>query len=169
MKGQAWVIFDDTQAATTALQSEHGYNFFGKELKIDYARETSDRIAKKQGTFVAAKRRKKESSSTNTTTTTQEAVTVPTAPVPTAPVPTTTPQEKPSHILFAENLPSEVNQMMLEILFRPYTGFQEVRIPRPGLAFIEFKDEPHATLALEGLNGFKLTDKDQLTLKYGKS
>ena len=77
--------------------------------------------------------------------------------------------QPPTHILFAQDLPAECNQIMLEMLFRQYTGFKEVRIPREGLAFIEFDDEPHATLALQGLNGFKLTTDDTLALSYGKS
>jgi RNA recognition motif-containing protein len=44
-----------------------------------------------------------------------------------------------------------------------------VRIPRDGLAFIEFDEEPHATVALKALNGFKLSSEDALKLKYGKS
>ena len=55
------------------------------------------------------------------------------------------------------------------MLFRQYTGYKEVRVPREGLAFVEFDDEPHATLALQGLNGFKLTTNDTLNLTYGKS
>ena len=74
----------------------------------------------------------------------------------------------PSNILFAESLPVECNEMMLAMLFRQYTGFKEVRIPRPGLAFIEFDDEPHATIALKSLNGLKITATDTLELKYGK-
>lgn len=50
--------------------------------------------------------------------------------------------------------------MMLAMLFRQHVGYKEVRIPRPGLAFVEFEDEPHATLALKALNGFKLTTTD---------
>jgi len=83
-------------------------------------------------------------------------------------LPNTVAVEPPSHILFAQDLPSECNEMMLGMLFRQYVGFQEVRIPRQGLAFIEFDDEPHATLALERLNGFNLTTKDILKLSYGK-
>jgi U2 small nuclear ribonucleoprotein B'' len=91
-------------------------------------------------------------------------------PLPPAPSTTATQQQQqPTHILFAENLPSECNEMMLAMLFRQYAGFKEVRIPRAGLAFIEFDTEPHATLALERLNGFKLTTTDSLKLTYGKA
>jgi RNA recognition motif-containing protein len=146
---------------------ENGFSFFGKDLRLEYAKEKSDRIAKRDGTYVPKAKRRKTAPSTETkqeanqqdTTTTQEAVTIP----PPGDV------QPPSHILFAQNLPAECNQTMLEMLFRQYTGFKEVRVPREGLAFIEFENEPHATLALQGLNGFKLTTNDTLTLSYGKS
>jgi len=77
--------------------------------------------------------------------------------------------EIPSKILFAQDLPAECNEMMLAMLFRQHSGYKEVRIPRPGLAFVEFEDEPHATLALKALNGFKLTTTETLNLKYGKA
>lgn len=174
MRGQAWIIFDDVQSATSALQAENGYTFFGRNIKVAYAKEKSDRIAKRDGSYVPqAKRRKLKSvapAPETTTTTTSAAVDIPSeAALP--PAETATPEEEnvPSHILFAQDLPLECKEMMLEILFRQYAGFKEVRIPRPGLAFIEFEGEPQATLALQGLNGFKLTTDNTLNLKYGKS
>lgn len=168
MRGQAWVIFEDVQAATAALQQEQGFAFFGKDLKMAYAKEKSDRIAKRDGTYVPMAKRSKHKK-------TQDADDGAQPPPP--------PQlledeeqdqeeemkEPPSHILFAKDLPTECNEMMLGMLFRQYTGFKEVRIPRQGLAFVEFDDEPHATLALERLNGFKLTTTDTLKLTYGKA
>jgi len=75
----------------------------------------------------------------------------------------------PSNILFAESLPKDCNEMMLACLFRSYPGYNEVRIPRAGLAFIEFDDEPHASVALKALNGFSLSATETLNLKYGKA
>ena len=195
LRGQAFVIFEDVQAATAALQFEQGFTFFGKDLKLAYAKEKSDRISKRDGSYVPrAKRVKREeeptAAATTTTTTTQGATevdmdvsaegtsttavdstttTTTAPPLPPAPTTTATQQQQPTHILFAENLPSECNEMMLAMLFRQYAGFKEVRIPRAGLAFIEFDTEPHATLALERLNGFKLTTTDSLKLTYGKA
>lgn len=179
LRGQAFVIFDDVQAATAALQSEQGFTFFGKDLKLDYAREKSDRVAKWDGTYVPkAKRQKLEiqkrytpAAAVSTTITATENIAAKNgadATPPTAPQ-VTQPNEQPTHILFADKLPLECNEMMLAMLFRQYAGFKEVRIPRPGLAFIEFENEPHATLALDRLNGFKLTTSDQLKLAYGKT
>ena len=81
----------------------------------------------------------------------------------------TPPTETPSNFLYATSLPPDCNTMMLAMLFRQYPGYKDVRIPRAGLGFIEFEDEPHATVALGALNGFKLTANDTLVLKYGKA
>lgn len=176
VRGQAFVIFDSVVAATEAMQKEQGLVLFGKPIRIQYAHEKSDRISKRDGTYVPkAKREKKdkvqplelqqeqqqnhdesnvagvgESTSTTAAASTDE-------------------KQPPSRILFAIDLPSECNEMMLSMLFRQYSGFKEVRIARDGLAFIEFDSEPHATLALERLNGFQLTTNDQLKLSYGKA
>lgn len=177
LRGQAWVVFQDVQAATAALQSLNGFAFFGKDLVIEYAKEKSDRIAKREGTYVPKAKRQKKVTATaaenqsglemhvseQTDETEQDA-----ADGATSGDNNKTPSAPPSKYLLAQNLPPEVNEMTLSILFRPYTGFKEVRLPRTGLAFIEFEEEAEATLAMQALNGFKLTAKDTLDLIYGK-
>jgi U2 small nuclear ribonucleoprotein B'' len=76
----------------------------------------------------------------------------------------------PHRILFAQNLPEECNDQMLAMLFQPYPGYQEVRmVPgKKGIAFIEFEDLIQAGIALQQLNGFKLTSSDMLHLTYAK-
>mmetsp|Transcript_18454 Transcript_18454/g.51291 ORF Transcript_18454/g.51291 Transcript_18454/m.51291 type:complete len:220 (-) Transcript_18454:472-1131(-) len=169
LRGQAWVIFDSVQSATAALQAEQGFGFFGKDLKLAYANEKSDRIAKRDGTYVPKAKRamqraqeQSQQSSQQANTTEQDAVEEDAAEA------TTAPAEPPSHILFAKDLPAECNEMMLSMLFRQYGGFKEVRMPRAGLAFVEFETEAQATVALGQLNGFQLTTKDNLKLSYGK-
>lgn len=53
LRGQAWVIFDSLSAATGALQAERGFVFFGRPLMVNYAKDVSDRIAKREGTYGA--------------------------------------------------------------------------------------------------------------------
>ena len=124
LRGQAFIIFEDVQAATTALQAEQGFTFFGKDLKLDYAREKSDRIAKRDGTYVPrAKRRKREDTATtaaaaSTDGPSTEIADPGSAPAPPLAAPASAPQQQPTHILFTENLPSECNEMMLAMLFR---------------------------------------------------
>ena len=205
LRGQAWVLFEDVAAATAALNAENGFSFFGRPIKVSYAREKSDRVAKMDGTFVPKdrreKRRKRDAESAGGSPAKQPrmdggaqvavedpsalvgggavedgaaaaaAAGAPPPPPPPPPPPAAPAQEEalPSKILFAQDLPPECNEMMLAMLFRQHVGYKEVRIPRPGLAFVEFEDEPHATLALKALNGFKLTTTETLKLTYGKS
>ncbi|KAI0450138.1 hypothetical protein F5B21DRAFT_508484 [Xylaria acuta] len=51
MRGQAHIVFRDTHAATQAMRSLDGFQFLGKELKIQYAKSKSDTIAKLDGTY----------------------------------------------------------------------------------------------------------------------
>lgn len=163
LRGQAWVIFEDVAAATAALQAEQGFTFFDKDMVIEYAKEKSDRIAKRDGSYVPkAQRQKIKQQEVKKGEDEQQEE----AEEETEEAEDTSP---PSKYLLAENLPQECNEPMLSMLFRQYAGFKEVRLPRPGLAFVEFEDEPHATLAKKALGGFKLTAKDTLHLKYGKA
>jgi U2 small nuclear ribonucleoprotein B'' len=179
LRGQAFVIMNDVQAATAALQAEQGFTFFGKDMVIEYARVKSDRIAKRDGDYVPKAKRhkvaKEPASSDNDDDEPQgemepemehEAVAQPeqlgTSEVDTSSSP-------PSKMLLAQDLPPECNEMMLGMLFRQYAGYKEVRMPRPGLAFIEFEDDSLATVALKALNGFKLTPHEALKLSYGKA
>lgn len=158
LRGQAWVIFQDVTAATAALQKDQGFTFFGKDMMLEYAKEKSDRIAKRDGTYVPKAKRK-------------QIETLEAAPEqqPQAEEEESQDDAPPSKYLLAQDLPPEVNEMMFKMLFQQYAGFVEVRMPRPGLAFVEFQDEPHATLAKKGLHGFKLTATDTLRLTYGKA
>jgi U2 small nuclear ribonucleoprotein B'' len=185
LRGQAFIIYEDVLAAQAALQSLNGFTFFGKDLVIEYARDKSDRIARYDGTFVPkAKRRKltqvqgsddhapvNEQADVEPNDTTMDASALaPTDPqmqnAPAAPASHAPPP--PSRYLLAQDLPAECNELMLGILFRPHAGFQAVRVPRPGLAFVEFESEPHATIAMQALQGFQLTPTESLVLQYGK-
>lgn len=196
LRGQAFILFDTVQSATSALQAEQGFTFFEKDLKIQYAREKSDRIAKMDGTFVPKDRRKKRelkqeaaaaaASAKKIKLSVEESaagagvnVADPASLIKNEPASTTLPpsaatsepkvENTPSNILFADSLPADCNEMMLSCLFGSYPGYKEVRIPRAGLAFVEFDDEPHASVAFKALDGFKLSADDTLRLKYGKS
>lgn len=162
LRGQAWIIFDDVQSAAAALQAEQGFTLFGKDLVVEFSKAPSDRIARRDGTYVPKAKRVKtdENHDDENEVKTSAAEPPATAPVPEAPT---------SKYLLADNLPEECNEMMLSMLFRQYAGFKEVRMPRPGLAFVEFEDEAHAALAKNGLNGFQITANDRLALNYGKN
>ncbi|CAG8956077.1 hypothetical protein HYFRA_00011861 [Hymenoscyphus fraxineus] len=51
MRGQAHIVFRDVQTSTQAMRDLQGFEFFGKEMQIQYAKSKSDAIAKLDGTF----------------------------------------------------------------------------------------------------------------------
>ena len=174
LRGQAFVIMKDVTAATAALHAEQGFTFFGKDMVIEYAHEKSDRIAKRDGDYVpkAQRQKRKKIAASETTrgleekemhpdTTSQESATSIT------PTGVDSSLNVPTRILLAQNLPAECNEMMLGMLFQQYPGYKEVRLPRPGLGFIEFEDDAQATVAMNALQGFKLSPQDTLNLTYG--
>ncbi|KAF4635555.1 hypothetical protein G7Y89_g2540 [Cudoniella acicularis] len=51
MRGQAHIVYRDIQTATQAMRALQGFEFFGREMQIQYAKSKSDAIAKLDGTF----------------------------------------------------------------------------------------------------------------------
>jgi len=80
------------------------------------------------------------------------------------------PPAPPNNILFVENLPVQCTTMMLAMLFQQYSGYKESRLVagKPGIAFVEFADEDLATIALEGLQTFKITPQNLMKISYAK-
>lgn len=76
----------------------------------------------------------------------------------------------PNNILFIENLPYEATSMMLEMLFQQYPGFREVRMieAKPGIAFVEFEDDQQSSMAMQALQGFKITPQNPMTITFAK-
>ncbi|KAF4346717.1 hypothetical protein G4B88_015094 [Cannabis sativa] len=76
----------------------------------------------------------------------------------------------PNNILFIENLPHETTSMMLELLFQQYPGFREVRIieAKPGIAFVEFEDDVQSSMAMQELQGFKITPQNPMAITFPK-
>jgi RNA recognition motif-containing protein len=165
LRGQAWVVFADVGAATNALRQMQGFPFYDKPMRIAFAKSKSDMVAKAAGTFKPREKRKREELVAAPHA--AKAITEHAAPPPKVSKPSNAP---PSNVLFASNLPEDCSDMMLGILFQQYAGFKEVRmVPgNKGIAFVEFVDETNASLALQGLDGFKLTPADALSLVFAK-
>lgn len=51
MRGQAHIVFRNVNDASAAMRGEQGREFFGRELKVQYARGKSDVIRRLDGTF----------------------------------------------------------------------------------------------------------------------
>jgi len=60
MRGQAWVVFDDLTGATRAMREMQNFSFYGKPMKVTYAKSKSDVVAKIDGSFKPRPKRKTE-------------------------------------------------------------------------------------------------------------
>lgn len=147
-----------------------GFPFYDKPMRIAFAKGKSDCVAKADGTFVQREKRKREEPVKAEPVAGAIEDTAAAAKPPKQKKPSATENSTPSNVLFAQQLPDDCNDMMLSILFQQYTGFKEVRmVPgKKGIAFVEFGDETQASLALSGLNGFKLSPTDTLKLSFAK-
>ncbi|CAL5357657.1 unnamed protein product [Camellia sinensis] len=188
-KGQAWVVFEDVASATNAFRKMQGFPFYDKPMRIQFAKTKSDIIAKADGTFVPRERRKRHEEkgrkrkeqhdasqagmSLNPAYAGAYGATPPLSQIPymggaksvipEAPAP-------PNNILFVQNLPHQTTQMMLQMLFCQYQGFKEVRMveAKPGIAFIEYENEMQSTVAMQGLQGFKISPENPMLITYAK-
>eukprot|EP00573_Skeletonema_grethae_P002516 CAMPEP_0201687270 /NCGR_PEP_ID=MMETSP0578-20130828/1404_1 /ASSEMBLY_ACC=CAM_ASM_000663 /TAXON_ID=267565 /ORGANISM="Skeletonema grethea, Strain CCMP 1804" /LENGTH=244 /DNA_ID=CAMNT_0048171411 /DNA_START=139 /DNA_END=870 /DNA_ORIENTATION=+ len=173
LRGQAWVIFESLAAASAALEAERGFVFFGRPLMVNYAKEVSDRVAKRDGTYNAkarerrAKRKLDETGEDGAVKSVKIKLEGGAAPAPeTSESSNAQASNDPSTLLLAKNLPSECNDMMLAMLFRQYSGYKKVNMAAGNRATIEFETDSQATAALKGLNGFKLSASANLDLSY---
>ncbi|ESQ39405.1 hypothetical protein EUTSA_v10001603mg [Eutrema salsugineum] len=189
-KGQAWVVFESAESASTAIAKMNGFPFYDKPMRIQFAKTKSDVVAKADGTFVPREKRKRheekggkkkkeqhhDSTQMGNAMNSAYPGVYGAAPplsqvpypggvkpiLPEAPAP-------PNNILFVQNLPHDTTPMTVQMLFYQYQGFKEVRMveAKPGIAFVEFADEMQSTVAMQGLQGFKILQNPML-ITYAK-
>mmetsp|Transcript_11926 Transcript_11926/g.19411 ORF Transcript_11926/g.19411 Transcript_11926/m.19411 type:complete len:220 (-) Transcript_11926:17-676(-) len=170
LRGQAWVVYQDSGSATNAMRRLQGFNLYDKPLRIAFAKSKSDIVAKKDGTFVPRQKRPREEPSSTSASKVQAVGNGNSSGKEgEGDKPKLVVNHVPHRILFAQNLPDECTVEMLTPLFQQYAGYQEVRmVPgKKGIAFIEFQDLVQAGIALQSLNGFKLSETETLHLTYG--
>lgn len=51
MRGQAHIAFRDVQASTQAMRALQGFDFFGKEMRVAYAKGKTNSVAMLDGTY----------------------------------------------------------------------------------------------------------------------
>lgn len=61
MRGQAFIIFDQSDSAAQALTSMQSFPLYDKPLRIQFAKSDSDIIAKRKNTFVERPKRRNDS------------------------------------------------------------------------------------------------------------
>ncbi|EFJ07198.1 hypothetical protein SELMODRAFT_236385 [Selaginella moellendorffii] len=178
LRGQAWVVFNEIPAATSALRHMKEFQLFDRPMVIQYAKSKSDAIIsltddsyapkekrrKTEDKGVDKKRKDQEQPQANGATPAHSHV------YGAAPPPVKPGNQEPNSILFIQNLPDETTGPMLEMLFTRYPGLKDVRMVdgRPGIAFVEYSDEGQATVALEALQSFKITANHAMVISYAK-
>jgi len=182
-KGQAFIVFRDISCATNAMRALQGFMFLDKPMRIAYSKSKSDVLALEDGTFkprgkLGEKKEEEVKKGAGPGPKKSKAADPKQAAAPKMmPHPGAAPQKdaeadkdgQPSNVLFVENLPPEVNEMMLTMLFRQYPGFQEARLIKGrNVAFIEYSDELQAGIAKHGLQGFMVTPEMALKISFAK-
>jgi len=181
MRGQAFVVYKEETSATNAIRSMQGFPFYDKPMRLDFAKQDSDIIAKMNGSFVERPRRP-----TGELTSKAKKSKKPKAggPGAGAGVGISPPvgggggggpmhnvdNAPPNQILFLTNLPEETNEMMLSMLFNQFPGFKEVRLVpgRHDIAFVEFETEMQSAAARDALQGFKITPTTAIKISFAK-
>jgi len=165
LRGQAWVVFQDPSAATNALKGKQGFMFHDKQMKIAFAKDKSDIVAKKEGVSVPVRTAKRA----------REPAAKVAAPITSEDGPGPAKQAKiipngnpPNKILFAQNLPLDTSEQMLQVLFQSCSGLVDMRIVpgNKGMAFIEFQDDTASGMAMRQMNGFQLNESTTLHLSF---
>ncbi|KAI9859534.1 MAG: hypothetical protein M1813_006676 [Trichoglossum hirsutum] len=189
-KGQAFIVFDSTEAAETAIKEVQGFELYDKPMVLDFARSRSDAIVRLQGNdeeFEAHKRRRlaekerkqalealeaqkkhkrppPDPSSTRVAKASRGAGLKSSNPTAAAVIPDE--YLPPNKTLFVQNLPEDYDVEGLTAIFGRFEGFREVRLVpgRKGIAFVEYETETGAISAKENTAGMTLGD-DNKTIK----
>lgn len=182
LRGQAWVVFSEVTAASNAVRQMQNFPFYDKPMRIQYAKSKSDCVAKAEGTFVPREKKKKqeekaerkrraeEANHATANGTTGEKTGRPTVTFHQGNQSTKDVANDPNKTLFIQNLPHQTTNMMLQVLFQQYPGFKEIRLieAKPGIAFVDFEDDVQSSIALDALQGFKITPQNPMAISFAK-
>ncbi|RXI04121.1 hypothetical protein DVH24_038395 [Malus domestica] len=192
LRGQAWVAFLEVASASNAVRQMQNFPFYDKPMRIQYAKTKSDCIAEAEGTLAPKEKKRKQEDKAERkrrgdegqqyatengaaaenggrTVSISDVNTVMQAPSRHG---NSNAQEAaaPNNILFIENLPHETTSDMLELLFKQFAGFREVRMidAKPGIAFVEYEDDIQSSVAMQALQGFKVTPQNAIAITFAK-
>ncbi|KAF4627728.1 hypothetical protein G7Y89_g10422 [Cudoniella acicularis] len=195
-KGQAFIVFDSIESAQKAIEEVQGFELFGKEMQLAFAKTRSDATVKRSGNeeeFESHKRRRlaeKDKKKAAEAAESQKLLKRPGAPGAAPDVAARSikatrgaglkssnpagaaviPDEylPPNKILFVQNLPDEYEVEALTAIFGRYEGFREVRLVpgRKGIAFVEYESEAGAIAAKENTAGMPLGNDQIIKVTY---
>ncbi|KIY73711.1 RNA-binding domain-containing protein [Cylindrobasidium torrendii FP15055 ss-10] len=201
MRGQAFLVFSDLTGATAALRACEGMLFYDKPMNIAYAKTASYATMKRQDpNFVppnapnvsAALKRPREEDAAATSgppskkksadESSDEEMEIDDEDEEKSNLPTYSSEILPPQVhvptarLLCTNLPGEVTDDVLTVLFEKHDGFISLRVvtsptPKPNgdvlkVAQVLFKTSDLATPALNALNGFPLKKGWTMTVVY---
>jgi len=201
MKGQAFLVFTDLASATSAMRACEGMMFYDKPLHIDYAKTKSFATLRNEDpNFVAptpaahasappaqngkrsvdneagSERPKKRGRDDNSDE--EMEIEDEDAPQKDTSVPIAVPSQaqQPTARLLCQNLPQEVTDDVLAVLFQQYKGFQRTHVAwspnlnpqgiRVKMGQVFFETAELATTARDALDGFTLKKGWQMSIAY---
>ncbi|PFH46173.1 hypothetical protein AMATHDRAFT_8142 [Amanita thiersii Skay4041] len=204
MRGQAFLVFADLTAATSAMRACEGMVFYDKPMRITYAKSKSyatlrredpnfvpptaanpsslvSQSTKRQrdeqdkiGGDKPSKREKNDEEDEEEMEIDEDEDGGKFSQTPSTSIPP--PVQQPSARLLCTNLPHEVTDDVLSVLFQQYQGFQTTQVtwspnPNPAgtrtkMAQIFFETPELATVAKEALDGFTLKKGWQMSVVY---
>ncbi|KAH8651500.1 hypothetical protein BGZ60DRAFT_420593 [Tricladium varicosporioides] len=195
-KGQAFIVFDSVESAQKAIEEVQGFELFGKEMQLAFAKTRSDATVKRMGgeeEFESHKRRRLAEKDKKKAAEAAETAKLLKRANPSAPDSSSTarpikasrgaglkssnpagaaviPDEylPPNKILFVQNLPEGYDVESLTTIFGRYEGFREVRLVpgRTGIAFVEYESETGAIAAKETTAGMPLGGDAVIKVTY---
>jgi len=195
-KGQAFIVFDNAESARVCIEEVHGFELFGKPMKLSLAKTRSDVTVQRLGTvedFELHKRRRIAEKDRKAAEAADEQRRLkgsgPGAGIadledgksmklsrstglknPNVLTSTVVPDEylPPNKILFVQNLPEDYDVDALTSIFGRFDGFREVRLVpgRKGIAFVEYESEQGAITAKENTAGMAFGQNNVIKVTY---
>ncbi|KAK1444575.1 hypothetical protein BgAZ_104810 [Babesia gibsoni] len=153
MRGQAFVAFSEISSAIAAFKGVKDRIFLNRPLKVTYARKISYKAMKPAECYRYLTQSRQQQAQFDET---QDAVG----------------GHEPgsqSYTLVVENMHPDMNKMAVELLFKQYPGYKDCRfVEGKAVAFVDFATLYQGEVALQGLQGFKVSHSHELRISFAK-
>jgi len=75
----------------------------------------------------------------------------------------------PNKMLFVQNIPDGISELVLQTLFDKFPGFKEVRLVQgKNVAFVEYQTDVQSSVAMSELQSFKIDEGHKLVVSFQK-
>ncbi|GIX60729.1 U2 small nuclear ribonucleoprotein B, putative [Babesia caballi] len=153
LRGQAFVSFSEISSAIAALKGVNQRLFLNRPIKVAYARKQSYKSMKPAECYrLLTSGRPRQSDSSAVQDALHGAY-----------------DSSERYTLFVENMHPDMNKTAVEILFKQYPGYKDCRfVEGKAVAFVDFATEYQGEVALQGLQGFKVSHGYELRISFAK-